>query len=65
VQWQDAPPARLLTALTLTGSDLKAVNSFDAPKHVVPQDLNKPTTSSSHSKFEVPACSYTVVQWGA
>jgi alpha-L-arabinofuranosidase len=65
VLWQDAPPARLVTSLTLTGSDLKASNSFDAPKRVVPQDLNKPTTSGGHSKFEVPAGSYTVVQWGA
>ena len=64
VMWQDAPPARLLTSQTLTGSDLKASNSFDAPKRVVPQDLGKPSTSGGHSKFEVPPRSYTVVQWG-
>ncbi len=65
VTWQDAPPARLLTALTLTGNDLKAVNSFDAPKRVVPQELAKPTTSGGHSKLEVPPHSYSVVQWGS
>ncbi len=64
VTWQDAPPARLLTSLTLTGNDLKAANSFDAAQRVVPQDLGKPITSGGHSKFEVPPRSYTVVQWG-
>ncbi len=65
VTWQDEPPARLLTSLTLTGNDLKAANSFDAPKRVAPQDLGKPVTAGGHSKFEVPPRSYTVVQWSA
>jgi alpha-L-arabinofuranosidase len=49
----------------LTGSDLKAFNSFDFPKRVAPTDFAKPTTSGGHTKFEVPARSYTVLQWGA
>jgi alpha-N-arabinofuranosidase len=61
--WEDAPPARILTSTVLTGNDLKAFNSFDAPKRVVPQELGKPVTSGGHSKFEVPARSYAALQW--
>ena len=65
VVWGDAPPARVLTSTVLTGTDLKAANGFDSPKRVVPQDLPKPISSSGHTKFEVPARSYTAIQWGA
>jgi alpha-N-arabinofuranosidase len=64
VAWEDSPPARAVTSKVLTGSDLKASNSFDAPKRVVSQDLGKPVTSGTHTKFEVPPGSYTAVQWG-
>jgi hypothetical protein len=30
---------------------------------VAPADFPKPTTTGGHTKFEVPARSYTVVQW--
>jgi alpha-N-arabinofuranosidase len=63
VVWEDAAPARAVSALMLTGSDLKAFNSFDSPKRVVPADLVKPVTSTGHTKFEVPPRSYSVVQW--
>lgn len=63
VVWQGPAPAKLLTATCLTGTDLKAFNSFETPKKVVPQDLAKPTTNGGHTKFEVPARSYSVVQW--
>jgi alpha-N-arabinofuranosidase len=65
VVWGDAPPARVLTSTVLTGTDLKAANGFDSPKRVAPQDLPKPIASSGHTKFEVPARSYTAIQWGA
>ena len=65
VVWEDATPARVLTSTVLTGSDLKAFNSFDFPKRVAPSDFGKPVTSGGHTKFEVPARSYTVLQWGA
>jgi alpha-N-arabinofuranosidase len=64
VVWEDASPARVLTSTVLTGSDLKAFNSFDSPKRVVPQELGKPVTSGAHTKFEVPPRSYTAIQWG-
>jgi len=65
IVWEDAAPARVLTSTVLTGSDLKAVNSFSSPKQVAPTDFAKPTTSGGHTRFEVPARSYSVVQWGA
>ena len=64
VVWQDASPARVLTSTVLTGSDLKAFNTFDAPKRVAPSELGKPVTSAGHTKFEVPPRSYSVLQWG-
>jgi alpha-N-arabinofuranosidase len=65
VVWEDAPHTRVLKSTVLTGSALKAVNSFDSPTRVVPRDLNKPTTSGGHTRFEVPPRSYSVIQWGA
>jgi alpha-N-arabinofuranosidase len=61
--WEDAPPARVTTATMITGTDLKAFNSFDAPQKVAPQEVNKPATDGAHTKFEVPPRSYTVIQW--
>ena len=61
--WEDQAPTKVVNAMVLTGSDLKASNSFGEPKRVVPTDFPKPTTEGGHAKFEVPARSYTVVQW--
>ena len=63
VVWEDAAPTRVVTASLLTGDDLKASNSFSTPQKVVPQKFSPPTTSGSKTRFEVPARSYTVVQW--
>src|SRR5450755_3584239 len=65
VNWQDKAPGAVLASWARTGDDLKAVNGFDAPKKVVPQALAKPVTSGGKTKFEVPARSYSVIQWGA
>ncbi|MGB2627532.1 MAG: alpha-L-arabinofuranosidase C-terminal domain-containing protein, partial [Candidatus Acidiferrum sp.] len=62
--WETFSPARVLTAVTLTGNDLKAFNSFDSPKRVAPVEFEKPSTSKSSTKFQVPPRSYTVIQWG-
>src|SRR6516165_2693043 len=64
VVWEDQPQNRVLASQVLTGSDLKAVNGFDAPERVKPQAFDKPSTANGRSKFEVPARSYTVIQWG-
>lgn len=65
INWEGKTPGNVLFAQTITGSDLKAFNSFEAPQRVVPQALDKPSTSGGRTKFEVPARSYTVIQWGA
>jgi len=70
INWEGKTPGNVLLAQTITGSDLKAFNSFEAPQRVMPQALDKPTTdkpstSSGRTRFEVPARSYTVIQWGA
>jgi alpha-N-arabinofuranosidase len=63
VNWQDKAPAKVLNSTILTGSDLKAFNSFDAPQRVAPQAFDKPVAAGGRTKFEVPARSYTVLQW--
>jgi alpha-L-arabinofuranosidase len=65
VNWQDKAPSRALSAVLLTGDDLKASNSFDAPQRVSPRTLDKPSITGGRAKFEVPPRSYTVIQWGA
>jgi alpha-N-arabinofuranosidase len=63
VSWEDTSPARVLSSVALTGNDLKAFNSFENPRGIVPQDLGKPVTTSGSTKFEVPPRSYTAIQW--
>ena len=64
IVWEDKAPTKVQAAWVLTGDDLKAVNSFAAPKKVVPSEFAKPGTTNGRTKFEVPAKSYTMVQWG-
>ncbi len=63
IVWEDSPATRVLTSIVLTGNDLKAVNSFDAPQRVQPQALDKPSTAGGRTKIELPPRSYTLVQW--
>jgi alpha-N-arabinofuranosidase len=65
VVWEDQVPRSVLTAQTLTGDDLKAVNAFDAPERVKPQALGKPSTTNGRTRLEVPPRSYTVLEWQA
>jgi alpha-N-arabinofuranosidase len=65
VVWENKPGTRVLVSQVLTGDDLKAVNGFDAPEHVKPQALDKPSTTNGRTRFEVPARSYTMIQWDA
>jgi alpha-N-arabinofuranosidase len=63
IVWEDAAPARVVAASVLTGDDLKAANTFAAPKRVVPQSFAAPASSGGRTKLEVPARSYAVIQW--
>ena len=65
INWQDRTPGKVLNSSVLTGNDLKAFNSFDAPQRVAPQPADKVSTSSGRTKLELPARSYTVIQWSA
>jgi alpha-N-arabinofuranosidase len=65
INWQDKTPGQVLTSSVLTGTDLKASNSFEAPQKVKPDSFAKPSTSAGRTRFEVPARSYTVIQWSA
>lgn len=60
---EDNAPARILNAFVLTGADLKAMNSFDTPPRVQPQQFEKPATAGGRTRFELPARSYIVLQW--
>lgn len=62
IVWRAAAPERVLFAQVLTGSDLKACNSFDDPKRVAPQPFEAPR-SGAKTSLQVPARSYTVIQF--
>jgi alpha-N-arabinofuranosidase len=57
--WRDPRPTRVLACETLTGSDLKAVNTFEAPTLVAPQLLAAPQVGTTMT-FELPPRSYSV-----
>lgn len=59
VEWSDVVPSRVLACETLTGSDLKAFNTFEDPKRVVPETLTPPA-AGTRMTFRLPPRSYTV-----
>jgi alpha-N-arabinofuranosidase len=59
--WQSPSPSRVLSCQTLTGRDMKAINTFDQPSNVVPKNLDAPQASGSMT-FRLPPGSYTVAQ---
>lgn len=59
---EDARKTRVAVSQVLTGNDLKGVNCFDAPR-VKPQPSERPIMTNGRTRFEVPAQSYTVIQW--
>jgi len=63
LHWEDQPPSRVIDSQILTGDDLKAFNSFEAPGRVKPRAFEKVSTANMLTRFEVPPRSYTVVQW--
>jgi alpha-N-arabinofuranosidase len=60
--WRETPPERALFSQVLTGSDLKACNSFEAPNRAAPQPFDLPE-SGAKTVIQVPARSYTVIQF--
>ncbi len=62
IVWEGSSP-RAGDTFVLTGSDLKASNTFEAPTRVTPQRGEKPSSAGGHPGLELPPRSYTVVQW--
>ena len=65
LRWEDNAPSRVVESQILTGDDLKAFNSFEAPQRVVPRSFEKPSTSGTRTRFEAPPRSYSVIQWSS
>ena len=59
---EDQPQSRVVASQVLTGTDLKAVNGFDAPERVKPQSFDKPSTANGRTRFEVRALLHSY-QW--
>jgi alpha-L-arabinofuranosidase len=59
LDWGDVVPTRVLACETLTGPDLKAVNTFADPRRVAPQRLDPPA-AGARMTFNLPPRSYTV-----
>jgi len=60
INWRDVTPARVTAFETITGSALKALNTFADPKRVVPQTLESPKVGAKMS-VKLPARSYSVL----
>jgi alpha-L-arabinofuranosidase len=64
INWEGKSAENLLASSVLTGNDLKAVNSFDAPNKVAPQMASKPSSGTGRTTIELPPRSYSMYQWG-
>lgn len=62
LEWRDPMPSKVLACQTLTGTDLKASNTFAQPKVVSPRDLDAPKPGATMT-FKLPARSYSVAQF--
>ena len=60
LDWLDPVPSRVLACETLTGTDLKAANTFEQPDKVSPQPLDAPRPGAKMT-MKLPPASYTVL----
>ena len=60
IVWHDLTPTGVAAFHTITGSDLKALNTFSDPKRVVPQTLENPTPGAKMT-VKLPPRSYSVL----
>ena len=60
INWHDLTPASVKAFETITGNDLKAINTFAEPNKVVPQTLQNPKVGARMS-VKFPARSYSVL----
>jgi len=62
IVWEASTP-RPGDALVLTGADLKASNTLEAPTRVAPEKAEKPGSTGARTTFELPPRSYSVISW--
>jgi len=62
LDWRDASPTRVLACETLTGPDLKAVNTFEKPNVVAPKKLDAPPVGPRMT-FKLPPRSYSIAHF--
>jgi alpha-L-arabinofuranosidase len=60
INWHDLSPTKVMAFETITGPDLKVINTFADPTKVVPQKLETPKVGSRMS-VQLPAKSYSVL----
>jgi len=60
IDWHDVTPTKVNSCEVITGSNLKAVNTFDDPRRVTPQSLEVPKVGLRMT-LQLPARSYTVL----
>ncbi|MGH9161088.1 MAG: alpha-N-arabinofuranosidase [Vicinamibacteraceae bacterium] len=59
LDWRDPTPKGVLASQTLTGTDLKAANTFEQPTRVTPQQLDAPQAAATMT-LKLPPRSYSV-----
>jgi len=60
VDWQGITPTKVISSQVMTGDNLKAANTFDAPNKVTPQALEPPAARRSMT-LKLPPRSYTMI----
>jgi alpha-N-arabinofuranosidase len=60
IVWRDLTPTGVTTFQTMTGPDLKALNTFADPNRIVPQTLENPKTGARMT-VKLPPRSYSVL----
>jgi alpha-N-arabinofuranosidase len=61
IAWRGATPTRASGITQIAGTDLKAVNSFEQPNTIVPQQLDDLTVDNGMLTLRLPPLSFTVV----
>ena len=61
LDWSGAAPSRVLFCETLTGPDMKSINTFASPMSVAPRPLD-PSRVGTSMTFKLAAHSYPVAQ---
>ncbi len=61
IAWQGAAPGRATAIAQLSGSDPKAINTFERPDLLVPQTRGEQTVADGRLTLQLPPLSFTMV----